>query len=78
MPATRLTDVPSVGTVEEAAKGNGQPDPSSRQQVQARKTLAKADERAAKQAARQIAALEKKESRERKALAKAAARRKTA
>jgi hypothetical protein len=76
VPATRLTDVPSGGTVEEAAKGNGQPDP--REEAQARKTLAKADERAAKQAARQIAALEKKESRERKALAKAAARRKTA
>jgi hypothetical protein len=74
VPPTRLTDVPSGGRLEEAAKGNGQPDP--RKQARARQTLAKADQRAAKQAARQIAALEKKESRERKALARAAARRK--
>ena len=73
VPSTRLTDVPSGGTVEEAAKGNGQPDP--RNEARARKTLAKADQRAAQQAARQFAALEKKEARERKALAKAAARR---
>jgi hypothetical protein len=46
--------------------------------VRRRKAVAKADRRAAKQAARQMAALEKKEARERKALAKAAARRRSA
>jgi|GEM_PF-6744235 len=40
------------------------------------KALSKAERRAAKNAARLVAALEKKEARERKALAKAAARRK--
>jgi hypothetical protein len=62
--------------VEEVARGSGRPDP--RDEARARKALVKADKLAAKQAARRMAALEKKEARERKALAKAAARRKTA
>jgi hypothetical protein len=62
--------------VEEVARGNGRPDP--REEARARNALVKADKLAARQAARQMAALEKKEARERKALAKAAARRKTA
>jgi hypothetical protein len=62
--------------VEEVARGNGRPD--SREKARTRKALVKADKLAAKQAARRMAALEKKEARERKALAKAAARRKTA
>jgi hypothetical protein len=61
--------------VEETARLNDRTDP--REEAQTRKELVKADKVAAKQAARRIAALEKKESRERKALAKAAARRKT-
>ena len=63
------------GAVEEVARGD-RPDP--RDEARARKALMKADKSAAKQAARRMAALEKKEARERKALAKAAARRKTA
>ena len=59
---------------EEAVIGNGHPDPGK--VVRAGNALARADRRAAKQAAREIAALEKREARERKALAKAAARRK--
>jgi hypothetical protein len=62
--------------VEEPARGNGRPNPGEPARVH--KARLKADKRAAKQAARQIATLEKKEARERKALAKAAARRKTA
>lgn len=42
------------------------------------RAVAKADKQAAKEAARRMAALEKKEARERKALAKAAARRRSA
>jgi hypothetical protein len=44
------------------------------EEVDGPKAVARADKRAAKQAARRIAALEKKEARERKALAKAARR----
>lgn len=73
-PAISLTDV--AGEAEEAPRSNGLPEPGG--ETRSRKALVKADQRAAKQAARQIAALEKKEARERKALAKAAARRKTA
>lgn len=62
--------------VEEEAIGNSRPDPG--EVARRLKEHAKADKRAAKHAARQMAALEKKEARERKALAKAAARRKTA
>jgi hypothetical protein len=71
-PPTDLKDVASWAD-EEAGSGDDSLDP--REAVRARKALARADKRAAKQAARQIAALEKREARERKALAKAAARR---
>lgn len=70
-----VTDV-APRAVEEVASGHGRPDPS--EEARSRKALVKADKLAARQAARQMAALEKKEARERKALAKAAARRKTA
>jgi hypothetical protein len=59
--------------VEGAASGNGRTDPGK--DARARKALVKADKSAAKQAAKLMAALEKKEARERKALAKAATRR---
>jgi len=77
-PVGAMAPVTKVGprTVEEVARGSGRPDP--RDGARARKALVKADKLAAKQAARRMAALEKKEARERKALAKAAARRKTA
>jgi colicin import membrane protein len=60
---------------EETAWADGRPD--AKEEARALKALARADERAAKEAAQRIAALEKKEARERKALAKAAARRRT-
>jgi hypothetical protein len=60
---------------EEKACDNGRPD--AKEEGQARKALARAEKRAAKQAAQRIATLEKREARERKALAKAAARRRT-
>jgi hypothetical protein len=47
-------------------------------EVRELRAVAKADKQAAKEAARRLAALEKKEARERKALAKAAARRRSA
>jgi hypothetical protein len=59
--------------VKEAPSRNGRPDAD--EEARTRKALAKAEKQAAKQAARRIAALEKREVRERKALAKAAARR---
>jgi hypothetical protein len=74
-PSTDLKDVVSAGG-EAPVSEDGRQDP--RKAARARKALVKADKRTAKQAARQIAALEKREARERKALAKAAARRKTA
>lgn len=74
-PSTDLKDVVSAGG-EAPVSEDGRQDP--RKAARARKALARADKRTAKQAARQIAALEKREARERKALAKAAARRKTA
>lgn len=58
---------------EETPKGNGRPD--TKEVARTRKELEKAEKSAAKQAAREMAALERKEARERKALAKAAARR---
>jgi hypothetical protein len=60
-------------SVAEQADTNGRLDP--REDVRTRKRLVKADKLAAKKAARELASLEKKEARERKALAKAAARR---
>lgn len=74
-PSTDLKDVMSAGT-EAPLSGDGHQDP--RKAARARKALARADKRTAKQAAREMASLEKREARERKALAKAAARRKTA
>jgi hypothetical protein len=62
--------------LEEAARTNGRP--NLKEEFRARKAVAKADKQASKQAAQRIASLEKKEARERKALAKAAARRRTA
>lgn len=59
--------------VEQTVPTRDQLDP--REEARARKRLVNADKRAAKQAVRELAALEKKELRERKALAKAAARR---
>lgn len=74
VPATMPNVAPHA--LEEGGEGNGRPDP--REESRARKALAKADKQAARQAARRIAALEKKEARERRALAKAASRRRTA
>jgi hypothetical protein len=48
-----------------------QPRPSTKQDAEIPERLSKADKRATKEAARRLAALEKKEARERKALAKA-------
>jgi hypothetical protein len=66
-PASGPNVVPHA--VVDGASGEAQPDP--REEARARKALVKAN----KQAARRIAALEKREAREMKALAKAAARR---
>lgn len=70
----RTPDISLTGEFEQASTGNEPRKP--REETRGPKALVKADKRAAKEAARQIAALEKKEARERKALAKAAARRK--
>jgi hypothetical protein len=48
-----------------------EPRPSTKERAETPEPLSKADKRAAKEAARRFAALEKKEARERKALAKA-------
>jgi len=62
-----------VSVVAKRPDTNGRLDPG--EDVRTRKRLVKADKLAAKKAARELASLEKKEARERKALAKAAARR---
>lgn len=74
-PPTDLKDAASHPVQGPISVGD-HPDP--RETIRTRKARARADKRAAKQAAREIAALEKREARERRALAKAAARRKTA
>jgi 16S rRNA U1498 N3-methylase RsmE len=63
-----------TATARAAGRASEQAARGAMEEVDGPKAVARAEKRAAKQAARRIAALEKKEARERKALAKAARR----
>jgi hypothetical protein len=73
-PHTMEQSAKPTATVRAAGPATEQADRRATEKVDGPRAVARADKRAAKQAARRIAALEKKEARERKALAKAARR----